>query len=117
MSAACRTVFGIAAPGRAFAPDTLVRVASISKLVTALGVMRLVEAGTLDLDRDMSAYLGWRLRNPAWPDAPATLRMLVSHTSSLVDVGDNYAVPLGRSQPPAIGPANWSAHPPGTWFH
>jgi len=39
--------------------DDPVRVASISKLVVALGVMRLVEQGKLDLDRDVNAYLGW----------------------------------------------------------
>ena len=108
---------GVAAPGRAFTPDTLVRVASVSKLVTTLGIMRLVEAGTLDLDRDVSDYLGWRLRNPAFPTTPVTLRMLLSHTSSLLDAGDDYAVPLGRSLQGAIGPANWSGHAPGTWFH
>jgi D-alanyl-D-alanine carboxypeptidase len=39
--------------------DDPVRVASISKLITALGVMKLVEAGTLDLDSDVSHWLGW----------------------------------------------------------
>ncbi len=112
-----RSAHGVAAPGRPFAPDTLVRVASVSKLVTTIGVMRLVEAGTLDLDRDVSAYLGWRLRNPAFPDAPVTLRMLLSHTSGLIDQGDDYAVPLGRRLQDALGRGNWSAHAPGTWFH
>jgi CubicO group peptidase (beta-lactamase class C family) len=64
---------------------TLYRIASISKLVTTLGVLRLVEAGKLDLDRDVSEYLGWKLRNPHFPDDPVTLRMLVTHTSSLRD--------------------------------
>lgn len=68
-------------------PHTLYRVASISKLVTALGVMRLVEAGTLALDRDVSGYLGYRLRNPHFPDVPVTLRRLLSHTASLRDDG------------------------------
>ena len=112
-----RSAHGHAAPGRAFTADTPVRVASISKLVTTIGVMQLVEAGTLDLDRDVDAYLGWRLRNPAFPAAPVTLRQLLSHTSGLLDVGDDYAVPLGRTLAAAIGPANWSAHAPGTWFH
>lgn len=65
--------------------ETLYRIASISKLVTTLGVMRLVEGGTLALDADVGDYLGWRLRNPHFPDAPITLRMLLSHTSSLRD--------------------------------
>jgi len=67
--------------------DSLMRVASISKLVVTLGVLRLVEAGSLDLDRDISIDLGWTLRNPHFPDTPVTLRMLLSHTSSLRDDG------------------------------
>ena len=66
---------------------TLFRVASISKLVVALGVLRLVEERKLDLDRDVSDPLGWRLRNPHFPDAPVTLRHLLTHTSSLRDSG------------------------------
>lgn len=116
-SITARTAHGHAGPNRAFTPGTPVRVASVSKLVTTLGVMRLVEAGTLDLDRDVSDYLGWRLRNPAFPDAAVTLRQLLSHTSGLIDAGDDYAVPLGRTLQGAIGPANWSSHAPGTWFH
>lgn len=61
------------------------RVASISKLVLAIGVMQLVEAGTLDLDKDVSTYLGWTLRNPAFPSRPITARQLLSHTSSIRD--------------------------------
>ncbi len=70
---------------RPIGPDTMFRVASISKLVTTLGVLRLVEAGKLDLDRDVSDYLGWELRNPRFPDRAITLRLLLSHNSSLRD--------------------------------
>lgn len=62
-----------------------IRVASISKLVVAIGVMRLVEAGRLDLDADVSTYLGWTLRNPAFADTPITARQLLAHTSSIRD--------------------------------
>ncbi len=64
---------------------TLYRVASISKLVTSLAVMRLVEQGLLDLDADVSTVLGYVLRNPHFPAQPITLRQLLSHTSSLRD--------------------------------
>src|SRR4051794_22772706 len=68
------------ARGRRLTVDDPVRIASVSKLVVALGVMRLAEERRLDLDRDVSDYLGWRLRNPAFPDRPITLRLLLSHT-------------------------------------
>jgi CubicO group peptidase (beta-lactamase class C family) len=48
-------------------PDTLYRIASISKLATAIGFMRLVESGQIDLDADVGRYLGTPLRNPAFP--------------------------------------------------
>src|SRR5436190_22947897 len=73
------------ARGRALTIDDPARIASISKLAVAIGVMRLVEQGRLDLDRDVSFYLGWPLRNPAFPDQPITLRLLLSHRSSLKD--------------------------------
>jgi len=76
--------------------DTLFRIASVSKMVTALGVMRLVEQGKLALDTDVSRYLGYTLRNPYYPDAAITLRMLLSHTSSLRDDG-GYNFPANTS--------------------
>ena len=97
--------------------DDPVRIASVSKLVTALGVMRLVEAGMLDLDRDVSDWLGWRLRNPAFPDIPITLRMLLSHQSSLTD-GADYIIPLGETLEYRLrDPRAWdAAHRPGSYF-
>ncbi len=106
--------------GRTVTADDPVRIASVSKLVTALGVMRLVEAGKLDLDRDVSDYLGWRLRNPAFPDKPITLRLLLSHRSSLTDGGELYLIPLGTTLRERLtDPRVWDAvHPPGSdWFH
>jgi CubicO group peptidase (beta-lactamase class C family) len=67
--------------------NTMFRIASISKLVTTLGTMKMVEQGRLSLDADISDYLGYRLRNPNFPDHPITLRMLLTHTSSLRDDG------------------------------
>ena len=109
--------FADRARGRELDSEDPVRVASISKLFVALGVMRLVEQERLDLDRDVSDYLGWRLRNPAFPDRPITLRLLLSHRSSLRD-GVDYAVPLGTALADVVNnPAAFDAeHPPGAFF-
>jgi CubicO group peptidase (beta-lactamase class C family) len=106
------------AAGRRLTIDDPVRIASISKLVVALGVMRLVEQGRLDLDRDVSDYLGWSLRNPAFPDRPITLRLLLSHRSSLKDDIEYWAIPLGTTLQQALAnPAAFDpAHPPGGHF-
>jgi CubicO group peptidase (beta-lactamase class C family) len=102
---------------RAFTADSPVRIASISKLVTAIGAMRLVEEGKLDLDSDVSRYLGFQLRNPAFPDTPITLRQLLAHVSSLRD-GGNYIVPLGGNLRAELAKAeHWeTSHAPGVFY-
>ena len=106
------------ATGRKITADDPVRVASISKLVTTIGEMRLVEDGKLDLDADVSTYLGWTLRHPRFPDTPITLRLLLSHRSSLTDAAGYYATPLGQPLKGILDdPKAWDdAHAPGTHF-
>ena len=65
--------------------ETCFRVASVSKLVMTFGALALVERGALGLDDDLSACLGYPVRNPRFPDAPVTLRMLLTHTASIRD--------------------------------
>ncbi|MDI1252681.1 serine hydrolase domain-containing protein [Thermomonas sp.] len=106
------------AAGRTITVDDPVRIASISKLVTTIGVMRLVEQGKLNLDADVSKQLGWTLRNPSFPDRAITLRMLLSHTSSLTDGAGYWNVPLGSELRTLTNdPKAWdSAHAPGMYF-
>ncbi|MCC7393943.1 MAG: beta-lactamase family protein [Sphingomonadaceae bacterium] len=95
--------------GRMLGVDDPVRVASISKMVVALAVMRLVDQRVLDLDADVSTYLGWRLRHPRYPDRPITLAMLLGHRSGLAD-GMDYALPLDVDLEQAVqNPAAWDA--------
>lgn len=105
------------AHGRAVTADDPVRIASVSKLVVALGVLRLVEAGKLDLDRDVSDYLGWQLRHPAFADRPITLAQLLGHRAGLTD-DVNYALPLDADLEKTLAdPAAWDkARPPGGDF-
>ena len=85
--------------GDAASGDTKYRIASISKLITAIGVWQLLEQGLLDADADASDYLGFELRNPHYPDTPITVKMLLSHTSSIRDGGKpgSYNIPFGHS--------------------
>ncbi|MEZ4997046.1 MAG: serine hydrolase domain-containing protein [Bacteroidales bacterium] len=63
--------------------NTKYRIASISKLVMTTAMMKLCDEKRLDLDEDAGTYLGFPLRNPAHPDRPVTVRMLLLHTSSI----------------------------------
>ncbi|MEJ2576852.1 MAG: serine hydrolase [Gammaproteobacteria bacterium] len=107
-------------------PEHRMRVASISKLVVALGLMRLVEAGIVDLDADVSGYLGFVLRNPNFPEDAITLRMLLSHTSSIRDggyywleAGERFADFFMPGRPHYEDGAHFASGPgrqPGVWF-
>ena len=65
-------------------PDTMYSLASISKPFTATGVMRLVEAGKIDLDKPINDYLSaGKLTGWAGDASGATVRRVLSHTSGL----------------------------------
>ena len=60
------------------ADATLVRPGSISKLFTGIAVMQLVDAGKLDLDRDVNDYIDFTIPTPQG-GVPVTLRRLLTH--------------------------------------
>ena len=69
--------------GRAATAQTVYRVGSVSKLFTDIGVMQLVERGTIDLDAPVQRYLpSFHPKNSF--GKPITLRQLMSHHSGLV---------------------------------
>ena len=93
--------------GRPVEANDPVRIASISKLIMALAVMRLADEGKVDLDRDVSDYLGWRVRSPYDPDSKVTLAQLMTHRAGLSGTAD-YIIPLGTSlQARFDDPASW----------
>jgi len=63
---------------------TLFRQASVSKLITWTAVMRLVEQGKIDLDRDVNAYLDFRIA--PFDGKPVTMRNLMTHTAGFEEV-------------------------------
>ncbi|MFT7710641.1 serine hydrolase domain-containing protein [Clavibacter tessellarius] len=63
--------------------DTLFRVGSVSKVVSATAVMQLVEEGRLDLDADVQQYLDFDLDTPK---GTVTLRHLLTHTAGFEEV-------------------------------
>jgi CubicO group peptidase (beta-lactamase class C family) len=84
-------------------PDTDFQAASISKLVTAVAALRLVERGKLDLDVDIDRILTtWHLpREAKFASQPVTLRQLLSHTAG-VNVHGFPGYPKGSAVPTAV---------------
>ena len=67
--------------------DTYFRIASVTKMVSAIGLLQLMEQGRAALDTDIGAYFGYDIENTNYPDVPLTLRQLMSHTSTLSIAG------------------------------
>ena len=80
----------------------------------ALATLRLVDEGKVDLDADISTYLGWQVRHPDYPEATVTLAQLLMHRSGLRDDA-GYVIPLGESLEAKLAdPLAWyRGAPPG----
>lgn len=85
--------------------STIYRIASISKMVAAIALMQLYEKGLINLDSDISNYLGFNLRNPSSPNDIITVRKVISHTASIRD-GSGYdgflSATYNQNPPPNI---------------
>ncbi len=90
--------------GRPVDADTQFRVASITKSLVALGVMRLVEQGRLDLDQPISTLMPEVAVRNAWDlSAPITLAHALEHTTGFDEMRFNeYDGPEGMSPRDAL---------------
>ncbi|CAL9516038.1 Tyrocidine synthase 3 [Streptomyces sp. enrichment culture] len=105
---------------------TLFQVGSISKHVTALAVLRLADAGVVDLDADIARYLtSWRLDDDPAAPGRVTLRHLLGHRAGLArhrSVGFRPGAPLPalldllEGRPPVSTPRVRRELPPGEVF-
>ncbi len=70
---------------------TQFKIASISKTLTAYGVMKLVKQGVLDLDAPVKKYMKrWQFPETEFDSSKATLRTLLSHTSGVSASNEQY---------------------------
>ena len=83
--------------------DCIFRIASISKSFSATSIMQLVEAKKIALSDDVSNLVGFSIRNPRYPETVITLKMLLSHQSSINDSQGYFSL---DSINPSINP-NW----------
>ncbi len=66
--------------------NTIFQVSSLSKIVSAVGIMKLVELGKINLDTPVSNYLKrWQLPPTEFDNEQVTVRKLLSHTAGLTD--------------------------------
>lgn len=87
--------------------ETYFKLASVSKLVTAVSVMKLVENSQLDLDQDIGEILGdpaYHAANPNYPKIALTSRMLMTHTAAINDSAGAFAgmKPLNATLNPKV---------------
>ncbi len=79
--------------------DTLFRAESITKSVTAWGIMNLVEQGYIELDDPLEKHLKtWQLPETEYAEEAVTIRQLLSHSSGITG-GRDYDLP-GTERPP-----------------
>ena len=65
-------------------PNTIFQVGSISKSVTATGVLKLVEEGKISLDKPVNGYLNnWKLQSSEFDPQKVTIRRLLNHTAGI----------------------------------
>jgi CubicO group peptidase (beta-lactamase class C family) len=94
-------------------PRDIFRIASISKSFSATSIMQLAEAGRLSLDDDFSKLVGFTVRNPKYPDAVITLKMVLSHTSSINDSQGYFNLDVINPNTNPNYAACYSDYPPG----
>jgi CubicO group peptidase (beta-lactamase class C family) len=94
----------------------LFRIASISKSFTATALLQLVEKKVISLDDDVSNLIGFRIRNPKFSDTVITLRMLLSHTSSINDQQGYFTLDAIHSEKNATWQGAYNAYAPGKGY-
>jgi CubicO group peptidase (beta-lactamase class C family) len=84
----------------AVTPSTLFGVGSVSKVITGIAIMQLVEQGLIDLDAPLENYIPGFSYKTHFPDTePITVRMIMSHQSGLVgDINKGWASINGPAQ-------------------
>ena len=113
--------------GRPVTADTLFLLASISKTVTSVALMRILEDPSrhLSLDDDVGASLPFTVRNPSYPGTPITFRMLLTHTSSFDGAPDLESFTVDGDPTESLHDfladavtksESWSAAKPGTAY-
>ena len=72
-------------PERLYTSRTIQNIASISKTLIGISLLKAHELGALKLDDPVNKFLPFEVINPHFPDENITIRHLATHTSSITD--------------------------------
>lgn len=64
---------------------TIQNIASVSKTLVGIALLKAQELGKLNLDDPIQKYIPFKIVNPQFPQIPITIRQLATHTSSILD--------------------------------
>lgn len=73
------------ANGKKYKLTTRQPIASISKTLVGISLLKAQELGKLNLDDPINKYLPFSINNPFYPDIEITIRQLANHTSTILD--------------------------------
>ena len=65
--------------------DHILRLGANGRIFPVIATLQLAEQNLINLSADASDYLGFKLRNPRYPDLPITVKMLLTNTSTVGD--------------------------------
>ena len=68
-----------------YTTGTLQNIASVSKTLVGVALMKAVEMGKLNIDDPINKYLPFKVMNPFFPNSAITIRQLTNHTSTIID--------------------------------
>ncbi|RZF57982.1 serine hydrolase domain-containing protein [Sphingobacterium corticibacterium] len=76
---------------KAYNSSTTQNIASISKTLIGISLLKAQELGKLNLNDPINKYLPFKIINPNHPEVPILIKHLAYHTSSITDLDEIYA--------------------------
>lgn len=74
-----------------YTSNTTQNIASISKTLIGISLLKAQELGKLNIDDPINKYLPFQIINPNYPDVPILIKHLAYHTSSITELDEIYA--------------------------
>jgi len=70
---------------KAYTKNSIQNIASVSKTLIGISLLKAQEMGKLKLDDPINTYLDYEVTNPYHPDVPIRIRHLATHTGTILD--------------------------------